>query len=119
MPIIADLSDSHLLNPSWMPHAKFHLAWLLSSNALLAIFSLYLAWVRERILEAGIIGILVMGGFWVATLTQALYGGMLADPNLEVIDIAGLHPNVFAFMFVSLVLAVGIWLHTRASKKKW
>ena len=38
MPVIADLSDSHLLNPTWMPHAKFHLAWLLSTNSLLALF---------------------------------------------------------------------------------
>jgi hypothetical protein len=39
MPVIADLSDSHLLNPSWMPHAKFHLVWLLSTNSLFALFA--------------------------------------------------------------------------------
>ena len=113
MPVIADLSHSHLLNPSWMPHAKFHLAWLLSTNSLLALFSLYLMWAEDRTIYAGFIGIIVMGGFWIAAFTRNLYGGLFADPNLDVSNILGLHPNVFAFIFVSLFLVIGTYSQTK------
>ena len=116
MPVIADLSDSHLLNPTWMPHAKFHLAWLLSTNSLLALFSLYLIWVKDKSIYAGLIGIFVMAGFWIAAFSRNLYGGLFADPNLDVSNIMGLHPNVFAFIFVSLFLVVGTYLQSKASK---
>ena len=116
MPVIADLSDSHLLNPTWMPHAKFHLAWLLSTNSLLALFSLYLIWVKDKSIYAGLIGIFVMAGFWIAAFSRNFYGGLFADPNLDVSNIMGLHPNVFAFIFVSLFLVVGTYLQSKASK---
>ena len=115
IPVIADLSDSHLLNPTWMPHAKSHLAWLLSTNSLLALFSLYLIWVKDKSIYAGLIGIFVMAGFWIAAFSRNFYGGLFADPNLDVSNIMGLHPNVFAFIFVSLFLVVGTYLQFKAS----
>lgn len=116
IPIIADLNDSHLLNPSWMPHAKLHLAWLLSTNILLALFSLYLIWIKDKTVQAGWIGIFVMSGFWVAAFTRNLYGGLFVDPDLKATEILGLHPNVFAFIFVTLFLVVGTFLQRRVSK---
>ena len=116
VPVIADLSDSHSFNPNWMPHAKLHLAWLLSTNSLLAIFSLYILWMKDRTLEAGLIGIIVMAGFWVSALTKNLYGGAFVDPHLEVPEIIGLHPNVFAFIFISLFLLVGTFLQARSKR---
>lgn len=117
MPVIADLSDSHLLNTNWTPHAKFHLAWLLSTNTLLAILALYLLWFAGRALLAGVIGLSVMAGFWIASLTKSTFGGAFADPDLPVSDIVGLHPNVFAFIFVTGFLAVGMYLQYRSTKK--
>ena len=116
MPVIADLSDSHLLNPSWMPHAKFHLVWLLSTNSLFALFALYLIWIENKAFQAGLIGIIVMSGFWIAAFTRDLYGGLFVDPNLDVSEIMGLHPNVFAFIFVTLFLVVGTYLQSKVSK---
>ena len=115
IPVIADLSDSHLLNPTWMPHAKFHLAWLLSTNSLLAFFSLYLIWVKDKPIYGGLIGIFVMAGFWIAAFSRNFYGGLFVDPNLDVSNIMGLHPNVFAFIFVSSFLVVGTYLQFKAS----
>ena len=99
-----------------MPHAKFHLAWLLSTNSLLALFSLYLIWVKDKSIYAGLIGIFVMAGFWIAAFSRNFYGGLFADPNLDVSNIMGLHPNVFAFIFVSLFLVVGTYLQSKTSK---
>ena len=117
MPVIADLSDSHLLNPSWMPHAKFHLAWLLSTNSWLALFSLHSIWIGSKAVHAGMIGIIVMGGFWIAAFTRNIYGGLFVDPNLDVSEIMGLHPNVFAFIFVFVIFSSWDSLATQGSQK--
>ena len=108
IPVIADLNESHLLNPAWMPHAKLHLTWLLATGSCLAMYSLYLIWRRSQALEAAIIGLCVMSGFWIAASTRALYGGLFVDPNHEAPSILGLHPNVFAFIFVTGFLVAGL-----------
>ena len=73
-------------------------------------------WVEDRAVYAGFIGIIVMGGFWIAAFTRNLYGGLFSDPNLDVSNILGLHPNVFAFIFVSIFLVVGTYLQTKKLK---
>ena len=50
VPIVVDLSATHALNPDWPPHARLHLVWLVSTNALIvagnqAGFSLMAAWI--------------------------------------------------------------------------
>ncbi len=108
MPLVADLNESHLLNPEWMAHAKLHLAWLLATGSCLTVYSLYLIWRRSQVLEAAIIGLCVMSGFWIAASTKALYGGLFVDPNNEAPSILGLHPNVFSFIFVTGFLVAGL-----------
>ena len=108
IPIAADLNDSHLLKPDWMPHAKFHLAWLLAMGSCLAAYAFYLIWRKAQVIEAASIGVCVMGGFWIAAFTKSFYGGLFVDPNVEAPSILGLHPNVFAFIFVTGFLGAGL-----------
>ena len=108
IPVVADLNDSHLLKPDWMPHAKFHLAWLLATGSSLAAYALYLIWRRSQVIEGAVIGLCVMSGFWIAAFTKSLYGGLFVDPNLEAPSMFGLHPNVFAFIFVTGFLIAGL-----------
>ncbi len=108
VPVIADFNESHLLKPDWMPHAKFHLAWLLVTSSCLAIYAWYLIWRKAQVVEAAIIGLCVMSGFWIAAFTKSFYGGLFVDPNLEAPSILGLHPNVFAFIFVTGFLVTGL-----------
>ena len=108
IPVVADLNDSHLLKPDWMPHAKFHLAWLLATGSFLAAYAFYLTWRKAQVVEAALIGLCVMSGFWIAAFTKSLYGGLFVDPNLEAPSILGLHPNVFAFIFVTGFLIAGL-----------
>ena len=108
IPVVADLNDSHLLKPDWMPHAKFHLAWLLATGSSLAAYALYLIWRRSQVIEGAVIGLCVMSGLWIAAFTKSLYGGLFVDPNLEAPSMFGLHPNVFAFIFVTGFLIAGL-----------
>ena len=114
VPLMADLNPSHLFNPNWTPHARMHLTWLLSTNFLLAMYALYLVWGAKEVLRAGLLGLCVVGVFWVATLTRDLYGGMLVDPDLSADFIIGLNPNIIANTLLLLLLGIGVFLQSRA-----
>ena len=114
VPLLADLNPSHLFNPNWTPHARMHLTWLLSTNLLLAMYALYLLWGAREVLRAGLLGLCVVGGFWVATLSRDLYGGMLVDPDLSAEFVMGLNPNIVANTLLLLLLGVGVFLQSRA-----
>ena len=117
VPLMADLNPSHLFNPNWTPHARMHLTWLLSTNFLLAMYALYLLWGAKEILKAGLLGLCVVGGFWVATLTRDLYGGMLVDPDLSTEFVMGLNPNILANTLLVLLLGIGVFLQSRAERQ--
>ena len=83
-PLLADLNASHSVNPDWPPHARLHLVWLITTNALIIGFALWtlwrgpaVDWARFRL--AALLSALVLAGFFVAGLTQPFYGGSLAD----------------------------------------
>ena len=116
VPLMADLNPSHLFNPNWTPHARMHLTWLLSTNFLLAMYALYLLWGVKEILKAGLLMLCVVGGFWVATLTRDLYGGMLVDPDLSTEFVMGLNPNIVANTLLVLLLGIGVFLQSRAER---
>lgn len=46
-PYIADWNHTHIYNPLWLPHAKFHDAQTMSMGALLGLFALYLLYRPE------------------------------------------------------------------------
>ena len=43
-PIAADFNDTHIFNPAWPPHAKFHMMMIFSDAIVLALFGLILCW---------------------------------------------------------------------------
>ena len=63
---LADFNASHIYNPRWPPHAKFHDGQTMAIGVLLALASLFFAWrragdQRTNVLAAGLLaGIL----FW-------------------------------------------------------
>ena len=116
VPLLADLNPTHLFNPNWTPHARMHLSWLLSANMLLATYALVLIWRFKETVRAIMIGLCVVGGFWVATLTRGFYGGKLVDPDLDVHFLIGINPNLVANAMVLLLLVTGLFLHLRENQ---
>ncbi|MEM9170117.1 MAG: DUF6640 family protein [Pseudomonadota bacterium] len=106
VPAIADLNESHLLNPLWSPHARVHAAWFLFFGAAMAFMSLYFAWVKDNLLLPAFVGLMFVGGFWTAYLTAPLYGGALVDDNGIETKVLGLEANVFTFLLVTSALLV-------------
>jgi hypothetical protein len=47
LPLVVDISHSHLLNPTWPPHARVHEVWLLATGASVGGVALWLTWMRD------------------------------------------------------------------------
>lgn len=43
---VADWNSTHIFNPNWPPHAKFHTAHTLAMSSFLALTTLFFAWRR-------------------------------------------------------------------------
>ena len=110
VPAFADLNETHLFNPLWSAHARFHGAWFLAFTAGVALISLYLIWRRDDVLVPIFIGLVFAVGFWIATVFGPAYGGALVDPNGHVQTIAGFEANMFLFSIVSMLLIAALGL---------
>ena len=104
VPAIADLNETHLLNPLWSEHARFHGAWFLAFAAGIALIALFLIWARDEVTLPIMFGLTFSGGFWVATIFQSAYGGGLVDPNGFEQQIMGIESNLFLFSVVNVKL---------------
>ena len=99
-----EINCSHVFNPSWPPHARFHEVWQLTTNVVIGLLALWLAWRRADIKIAGLLNIFVMGGVLVAHSLSDSYGGSIISGNMTK-QIAGMEIAVFAAMLI-VVLAV-------------
>ena len=113
VPAIADLNETHLFNPLWNEHARFHGAWFLAFAAGVALIALFLIWVRDDVLLPITFGLMFVAGFWVATVFGPLYGGALADENGYIQTILGIESNMFLFSVVSILLLIALVLASR------
>jgi hypothetical protein len=84
LPPLVDFGESHVRHPDWTRHARFHTAWMVLENSMLGLLALALIWYQgtnTKLLIAGGISTLVLGGFMLATLLMPLYSGALSDPG--------------------------------------
>ncbi|MEM6309557.1 MAG: DUF6640 family protein [Pseudomonadota bacterium] len=110
VPAFADLNETHLFNPLWSAHARFHGAWFLAFAAGVALISLYLMWWRDDVFVPIFLGLMFAIGFWIATVFGPAYGGALVDPNGHVQTIAGVEANMFLFSAVTILLIAALGL---------
>ena len=75
VPIIVDISSSHLFNPDWDAHARVHEVWRLSTNFLIFGFGIYLLWVKKNEVLPACLSLCIHLGFVFSAATMSLYGG--------------------------------------------
>lgn len=99
--ILIDGNATHLFNPAWPPHARYHLVMQFVAFAGLGAIGLWCLWwpSREAVLHlriAALIPVLLIGSFYIAALvptTSALHAPDM--PALHVLGVA-VPPNVAA-----------------------
>jgi hypothetical protein len=106
-PYLADWNVTHIYNPAWTPHAKFHNAQTMVLGAMLGSLSLYCLWFRsgitkqQKLNEAAVLASL----YWLAQLPATRFPGTaLADPGIHSVKM----PIVFGIEFNQLALDFGV-----------
>ncbi len=77
IPYMFDFDQTHVKNPDWDPHARFHVVWQVTSYIYAALLALYLIWTAGSdtwpLWLAALLGAASYGGFWTAVWTRSMY----------------------------------------------
>ena len=84
--VFADFNKTHATNPKWLPHARFHVVWQISSYVGFGLLALALIWwpgplAVERLYLAALMSAIVYAAFFVALFAMPVYGGAAYDKN--------------------------------------
>jgi hypothetical protein len=81
---IADWNETHIHNPTWPPHAKFHNAQTMSMGVALSLATLYHLWKPGRSRASLDSAAIIAGMYGVTQLTAVFYPGTASvDPPRE------------------------------------
>ncbi|RZQ62391.1 DUF6640 family protein [Amycolatopsis suaedae] len=105
-PAVVDFNDSHVFNPDWPPHARFHAVMLLAVGAAMSAVALWLLWRRPAdrtgLRVATAVPVAVWGAFFVPLLVP---GTSVEEYPGEVGRLLGMPLNlVLAAVFIALTL---------------
>ncbi|WP_100640653.1 DUF6640 family protein [Alteromonas facilis] len=96
---VLEWNQTHVFNPDWPPHARFHEVWQLFTHIALGLMALWLAWLRGQIKLAALISCCVMGGVIFSHLLSEHVGGSVQSGNLGS-QVLGLELAVFVAILV-------------------
>ena len=80
---LADWNATHLFNPNWPPHAKFHNGQTMATGALLALASLFFVWRRAGDRKTNVLATAIFGGvlYWTQAAANLFPGTAWTDPE--------------------------------------
>jgi hypothetical protein len=113
-PIVADWNDSHIFNPRWPSHARFHGVVALGTAAALSAYGVWRLWAPSPDRAAGRdLAAAVPFAYWGSFFPAALVKGTgVEDPPHLLARIVGIPLNMFIAATISAVTLSG-WLLDR------
>jgi hypothetical protein len=122
-PYLADWNVTHIYNPTWPPHAKFHNAQTMVLGTMLGSLSFYCLWFRtgiarkQKLNEATALASL----YWLAQLPATRFPGTaLTDPGgVQMPIVFGIEFNqlVLNITIILPLLTLGYYLESRSLRK--
>ena len=115
-PYLADWNATHIYNPLWPPHAKFHNAQTMTMGVMLGVSGLFFLWRRRGGGGDLFPAIVLISLYWLSQLPAFLFPGVAwTDPNLlkpgqSLSDIPIQIKGDFVLM---PLLIIGAWLTLR------
>jgi hypothetical protein len=83
-PLLADWNATHIYNPRWPPHAKFHNAQTMAMAVLLGLSALFFTWRRDDSRGSAFLAAWIFAAlYWVSQALAFLFPGVAwTDPDL-------------------------------------
>jgi hypothetical protein len=102
-----DVSETHVWNPDWTPHAKIHEVWQLITNSSIGVVCLWLVWYKKDVRLSTLLSLIVMGGFLLAFFLKDGYGGSMKYLDGSEKTVLGINIGVLGFgiAFLFLILS--------------
>jgi hypothetical protein len=118
---LADFNRTHIFNPNWPPHAKFHDAQTLTFSWLLSICSVFFAWrkTNER-LTSVLAASLFAAVYFIAQMGAILYPGTaLFDPDTitPASMLLGIPGQVYVEIVTFALVGLAAWLALKPNAK--
>lgn len=111
---IADWNVSHVFNPRWPPHAKFHDGQTLSFGILLAAFTLLFAWRNSGDRRTNVLAAALLGGviYWAQAGAYLFPGIAWTDPEFLAPgqSLSDHGPQVYFELAGTIVVVLAAWL---------
>jgi uncharacterized protein DUF6640 len=113
----ADYNDTHIFNPNWPPHAKFHDGQTLSMSILLGLMTILFAWKKTKDQTSAVVA---ASGF--AAVYWISQGAAILYPGTAFFDPQFVTPNSFPFgialqVYIEIahlaLIALASWLALR------
>lgn len=115
-PLLLDIGDTHLFNPSWDEHSRVHEVWRLSTNFMVTCLGLYLIWSKHMLSIASLLSLCMILGFMVSVITMPLYNGLAVGIGIDELQPFGIPLNIFSFIVVLLIQIVSLLLAYKDNK---
>ena len=115
-PLLLDIGDTHLFNPSWDEHSRVHEVWRLATNFMVASLGLYLVWSKHMLSIASLLSLCMILGFMISVITMPLYNGLAVGIDIDELDPFGIPLNIFSFIVVLIIQIVSILLAYKDNK---
>jgi hypothetical protein len=119
VPSIMDLNKTHMTNPQWQPHARFHWAIQYLSITFIQCIALYLLWGnyadKNSILVTWFTGLAPIF-FWGMFVPALLFPGTSTLPDGITLPTGfpeifkKIHPNMILSVLISIAAVIGIFL---------
>jgi hypothetical protein len=110
----ADWNETHIYNPRWPPHAKFHDAQTMLLGTMLAGMTLFFTWRRRGAPDTNLMAAtMAAAAYWVTLCLSVTFPGTafldpeFDDPGRHVLGLPG---NLFVAITSLLVIALAAWL---------
>jgi len=108
-----EINDTHVFNPDWTPHVRIHEVWQLITNSSIAVFCLWLVWIKREVFLPALLGLFITGGFLAAFFIRDLYGGSMKYLDGSEKTVVGINIGLLGFGVVVVLLLSAMALDRR------
>jgi hypothetical protein len=120
-PYAADMNKTHMYNPKWSPHAKYHTAQTMLLGSLLGLSSLYFLWRKRGDQRLQLqVSALLASLFWISQAGSIFFPGAdFFDPEYadQVPKVSGIRFNqAMIDGLMLLLIAIAYFLEQRRMK---